>query len=371
MTLSTSTKRLLWWFLAALWTAVIFLTLPYVPVWRDWTVGHLSEYFILIVVVLILSIVLFATIIRYIRRRSRIGDYVFLVLIAFGYAYSLSRITIIVEQVHFIEYGVLACFIIYALRVDWKNPGQYLNAMLLLTLVGVVDEFVQGNLTNRVGELRDVYLNILSGSLALLWFRFCLKPVEIHTDWSAVFRFALPVAGLIILCIGIFNSRISEFGYYIKDPQIGRFYSRFPMDRLGEKLPNPEYFRTIVLPRLYAEPYSELLRSLKRTIEGETLVHIFCRDKHLDRNEFYTAYRENQIIEKYYLPYISGTASQWSEQKKSDVEQFCQGDFTQPYISPVSAHLITSFSETNQWIVIVLLELGIVLCWFALLRQGV
>ena len=370
MTLSTSTKRFLWWLAATLWTAIIFLTLPYVPVWRDWTVEHLSEYFILIVVLLVLCTVLFLTIIRFIRRKSKIGDYIILALIAFGYAYSLSRITIIVEQVHFIEYGVLACFIISALRVDWKNPGQYLNTILLITLVGVADEFVQGNLTNRVGELHDVYLNILSGALALLWFRFCMKPVEIHTNWRAAFRFALPVAGLIVMCIGIFNSRVSEFGYDITDPEIGEFYSRFPVDRLGQKLPSPELFRMVVLPRLYVEPYSELLRSLKRSIEGETLVHIFCRDKHLDRNEFYTAYRENQILEKYFLPYITGTVHRWSVPKKMDVEQSCQDNLTQLYISPVSAHLITSFSETTQWIIIVLLELGLITCWLILLFQN-
>jgi hypothetical protein len=369
MTLLKPTTRFLWWFSAALWTTIIFLTLPYVPVWQEWTTEHLSKHFILAMAVLILLIVLIATVVRFIRRKSRIGDYIFLAVIVVGYVYSLNRITIIVEQVHFIEYGGLAYLIISALRVDWKNPGQYLNALLLVTLIGVIDEFIQGNLTNRVGELHDVFLNMLSGALALLWFRFCIKPEETSTNWRIVFKFALPIIGLIVLCIGIFNSCISEFGYVIKDSEIGEFYSRFPVDRLRERLPNPEYFRTMILPRLYVEPYNELVRSLKRTITGETLVHIFCRDKHLDRNEFYTAFRENQILEKYFLPYITGTAHQWSDQKKNEVAQSCLGDFDQLYISPVSSQLITAFSETTQWIIIVLLELGIVICWFFLFRH--
>jgi hypothetical protein len=357
---------MLWWFAAASWTGVIFLTLPYVPVWRDWTAEHLGESFIFAVVAGILVFVLAATIVRFVRRKASIRDYVFLGLIVAGYAYSLSRIVIVVEQVHFVEYGVLACFIISALRVDGKDSGQYLNSLLLITLVGVADEYVQGHLANRVGELHDVYLNILSGGLALLWFRFCLKPTEMASNWRGMILFALPVVGLIILGIGVFNSRISEFGYLIKDPEIGEFYSRLPINKPAVGLPDSGYFKTEILPQLYHGPYMEMLRKLKGSLYGEVLVHIFSRDKHLEKGDMIAAFHENQILEKYFACYIIGTEQQWTDDRKAEVKKACEGDFDQRYVSPVSAQIITAFSETTQWIIIGMLEAVIIAGWFTL-----
>ncbi|KPL05968.1 hypothetical protein AMJ86_10280 [bacterium SM23_57] len=371
MKLAHPAKRFLLWFAAILWTAVIFLTLPYAPVWRDWIAEHLHEVVILIAVIAILLLVFIATMVRMIRRKASFPDYVFYVLIVIGYIYSLSRIDIVVEQVHFVEYGLLAWFIISALRTDWKDSGQYLTTLLLISLVGIVDEYIQGVLVNRVGELHDVYLNILSGALALAWLRFCVKIDETPSNWRTVFAMALPVAGLIILGIGIFNSRISQFGYYIKNPEIGEFYSRIPVDRLKDKLPGSEYFKTEILPKLSDGSYSELLSTLKGSIYSEVLVHIFCRDKRLERGDMYTAFRENQILEKYFSNFIIGTEYQWTDRKTTEVEQVCIDNFDDLYKSPVSAHIITSFSETAQWIIICILEGGIILIWLAvLLRRG-
>ncbi len=367
MSLSIRTKRFLLWFAAALWTVVIFLTLPYAPVWRDWIENNLPKDSILIAVVVILVVVFAVTLMRMIHRKATLRDYVFLGIIIIGYAYSLSRIEIVVEQVHFVEYGLLAYLIISALRVDWRDSGQYLNALLLITLVGVADEYIQGVLVNRVGELHDIYLNILSGALALVWFRFCVKPSESRSNWPMVFAFALPVAGLIILGIGIFNSRISEFGYYIKDPEIGNFYSRLPEEKLKGKLTGSEYFKAEILPKLHHSSYSELLNTVKRSMYSEVLVHIFCRDKRLERGDYYTAIRENQILEKYFLDFIDGTEHQWTAIKNTEAMEAYDGNFDELYISPVSAHIITSFSDTAQWVVIVIMELGLVLGWLVVL----
>jgi len=367
---SNSAWRFLWWFATGLWIAIIFATLRYVPVWRDWIAARFTETPIVISVIAILVAVFGVTVIRMVRQGCLIRDYLFLAIFGAGYAYSLSRISIVVEQVHFIEYGLLAYLIISALRVDWRDSGQYVTALLVITLVGVADEYVQGTLVNRVGELRDVFLNILSGALALAWFRYGVKPVELAADWRATTKLALPVIGLIILGIGIFNSRISEFGYYITDPEIGEFHSRLSEEQLKSGVPDGRRFQEQILPQLYHGSYAELVHRLKGTTDGEVLVHIFSRDKHLERGDYYTAHRENQILEKYFPGYIIGTSHQWSEDKKAEVKTACAADLGDRYVSSVSAQIITAYSQSSQWIVICVLETLIALIWLAMfLRQ--
>ncbi|NQS99269.1 MAG: VanZ family protein [candidate division Zixibacteria bacterium] len=364
MMISLPVKRILLWLQAALWTAIIYLTLPYAPIWRDWLTEKLTGYFIPITVIVLLVLVLVITIVRMVRRRSTLQDYIFLALLIAAYYYSLSRIEILIEQVHFLEYGLLAYLIIRAIRFDRQDSGGYWTAGLLVAVIGIGDEFIQGLLANRVGELHDVYLNALSGLLALCWFRICLKPYETKSDSVATSRVTLPLVGLIVLFIGVFNSRLSEFGYYVEDPEIGSFYSRLPPDKLGKEFPGCEFFASEILPKLSEDNYSGLLHTLENPLHGEVMVHIFRRWKRLNRDkDYYVAHRENQILEKYFKPYIQGTKFHWTPELKRQVEDSAAPRFDEYYLSPVSAHIITSFSEREQWIVVWIIE-GLILAGF-------
>ena len=364
--------RLIYWSLAAAWTAVIYLTLPYAPVWRDWLIERFTPYFFPVTVLTVITIVLFITLLKMIKRKSPFWDYLFLLLIAAAYVYSLIRIKIVVEQVHFLEYGLLAILVINALRFDRKEPAQYLNALLLVSFAGIVDEYIQGLLVNRVGELRDIYLNLLAAALALVWFRICLKPPEIpKSNWKPALRLTFPIMALIVLALGIFNSRISEFGYYIENPLIGAFYSRFPPQRLLNDLPEVEKFRDEMLPLLYREDYATLLKVVKIPVHAEALVHLFRRDVRLKRDrDFQVAHRENQILEKYFNPYIAGTEHQWLPDKTTLIAQAAAADTLNPYVSPVSQQIITAFSEKAQWTAIVLLEILFITGWLLLFRKN-
>ena len=370
MKISPPVKRILLWLQAALWTAIIYLTLPYAPIWRDWLTERLTGYFIPITVIVLLVLVLVITIVRMVRRRSTLQDYIFLTLLIAAYYYSLSKIEILIEQVHFLEYGLLAYLIIRAIRFDRQDPGGYWIAGLLVAVIGIGDEFIQGLLANRVGELHDVYLNALSGLLALCWFRLCLKPYENRSNSVATSQVMLPLVGVIILFIGFFNSRISEFGYFVEDPEIGGFYSRLPPDKLGKVFPGCEFFASEILPKLTGDNYSETLHSLENPIHGEVLVHIFRRWKRLSRDEdYYVAHCENQILEKYFKPYIHSTKFHWTAELKREVEDSAAARLDEYYLSPVSAHIITSFSEREQWVVIGIIEGLILVGFFYVIRK--
>jgi hypothetical protein len=358
-------RRLLYWSSVAVFITVIFLTLPYAPVWRDWLSLKLGEKFLPISVAVIIALILLWSLIRLICKRGRFSDYLFFVLIIAGYVYSLYQIKIEVEKVHFLEYGLLAVLFISALRLERKDPPQYLNSILLVTLTGIVDEYIQGILPSRVGELHDVYLNILSGALSLAWYRLCVKPVEIaRALWRKGLAIALPVSALIILSFAVFNSRISGFGYLIRDPEIGAFYSRLPAQKLVHQLPEVEKFRKVELPRLYREDYENILNEVKNPIHSEALVHIFRRDKRLKRDrDYYIGYYENKILEKYFSPYIVGTEHQWPQEFKNRVQAAAADRLSEFYLSPVSAHLVTSFTAKTQWIAVVILEMLIFSIW--------
>ena len=357
--MNVSFRRALSWVWVVLWVLVVYLTLPYAPVWRKWLVDRFSESFFPNFVASVLCIISIFTIIYLISRKARAYQYVIFILTGAGYWYSLSKIEIAVEQVHFLEYGLLAILIVNAFRFNRKDVSQFYKTMILLTLIGVVDEYIQGILVSRVGELHDVNLNILAGALALVWYRYCMNvTLEEKSEWFTAVKFSLPIAGLIILIIGFFNIRISEFGYYIEDDEIGAFYSRMTAEQLLNNPPEVEKFRSTVLPRLFIDHYADILREVETPVHSEILVHIFRRFKRLKDNQDYAvSYRENQILEKYFLPFIENTDYQWHPGKKDKVFQAAEQDLDTYYISPVSEHLIVSFSEKTMWSVIVILEI--------------
>jgi len=365
-----STIRFFNWLRVILWTGIIFATLPYARTWTDWITQRFSGYFIPAIVYAILLYFLIYTIVWMIKSRSSRADYVLLIIVTAGYLYSLLKITIIIEQVHFIEYGILAYFFLKAIRHYRSDAGVYLIAAFAVTLVGIIDEIIQGFLPDRVGELHDVYLNIISGLLALCWYRITLKPSETTGHFTTAWIAALPIFGVILILIGFFNSYFSDFGYLIKDEEIGAFYSRRHPSQ-----PPPDSlliagFRNNVLPQLYQTHYSILLKSVEHTLAEETLVHIFRRDRHLRDKDFITVHRENQILEKYFQPFIAGTDHQWPPEKVEQLKTVVKEQLNEPYVSPVAEHLITSFSERAQWIFIALLEIAIIVVIVIIKRVG-
>ena len=71
-----------------------------------------------------------------------------------------------VERIHFIEYAVLGLLISRA--VDARTLSRIIYTGSLITLIGAVDEIIQWFLPNRVGDMRDVFMNSVGG-LSGLW----------------------------------------------------------------------------------------------------------------------------------------------------------------------------------------------------------
>ncbi len=76
------------------------------------------------------------------------------------------------ERTHLIEYGVVAIFIYEALAErasqERRVPVPALLAILITTLIGILDECIQAFLPNRVFDPRDILFNFLAGVMAVI-----------------------------------------------------------------------------------------------------------------------------------------------------------------------------------------------------------
>jgi hypothetical protein len=91
--------------------------------------------------------------------------------VAAAYLMVFVRIEIPEERTHLVEYGVVAVFIYEALKErtsqDRRVPVPALLAVLATSLIGVVDECLQGLLPSRVFDPRDILFNVLAAVMAV------------------------------------------------------------------------------------------------------------------------------------------------------------------------------------------------------------
>ena len=91
--------------------------------------------------------------------------------VAATYVLVFVRFTSTEERSHLIEYGVVAAFIHEALaeRASQGRPVPFYPALAVLAtaLIGVVDEFIQRFIPNRVFDPQDIFFNAMAGAIAV------------------------------------------------------------------------------------------------------------------------------------------------------------------------------------------------------------
>ncbi|MCC7263635.1 MAG: VanZ family protein [Candidatus Latescibacteria bacterium] len=164
------------WGLALLYIAFVYSTIPLMPVvWRtlsEHTQGAVRYLGIGVVFSLGLALVLKA---RKGRAGRRWWTWVGLLGVGLAYAYLLQHFARFpAERLHLVEYGLVSYLLLRALSLDLPAPRAYIVALLLTALVGAGDELIQWVLPERVFEMKDVQLNLVSGILGLLAVRLSL-----------------------------------------------------------------------------------------------------------------------------------------------------------------------------------------------------
>ena len=96
--------------------------------------------------------------------------------------YAMSLEYIPANRIHFFQYCPLAILGLEALRFRVPDRNVYLWTFLLVSLIGVGDEFLQGLLPDRYFDTKDVVLNSLAGLLALAFVGFAVR--EENYPWG-------------------------------------------------------------------------------------------------------------------------------------------------------------------------------------------
>lgn len=203
----------------------------------------------------------------------------------------------VVEKIHLVQYGSLA-FLLYQAQRRAGDPSILVVPLLGALVGGTLEEWVQWWSQVRVGEIKDVMLNAYAGVCGLLAGLALLPPERFSWTIPPGRRRALGVAaaGSMILT-GAFYQQ-AHLGHVVRDPAIGAFHSAFTAEEL------------LSLSRQRAESWARKAPDFQSPFQGEDRYaseagwHVGHRNVNRESGRAVVAWRENQILEKYYSPFL-------------------------------------------------------------------
>ena len=229
------------------------------------------------------------------RRRERYTWIVAAVALAVGYGWA-SRTGIAdadaAERFHFIEYGCIAVLFYKAWRP--ASDGAVLVMPLVAgILVGTLEEWLQWFVPGRVGEAKDVLLNLVGVTAGVLFAIGLDPPSRLTLTLHRATR--RQAAALMVIAIvafaGFFQS--VHLGHEIADREAGVFRSRYDAATLRE-VSASRAARWKTAPPL---TWTRFSREDQYLTEG--VAHVRRRNQRWDEGSLLAARHENLILEKY------------------------------------------------------------------------
>jgi hypothetical protein len=377
------------WFFFFLWVGMIFAAVPLAPKFLKW----LGDMFPLVAIVYgTIIVILIATVIAVVyvfrKLRGRWPQMLWLVgtLMVFVYFCGYETKTP-QEALHFLEYGFLGLLAFRALSHRIQDITVYGVAIAAVALVGTADEIVQWMTPGRYWDYHDVRFDAFSAALAQVVLAKGLRPpfISAKVPRSSVRRLCIMVMSVLLLlaCCVLNTPRrvvwyadkipslefllrnegiMTEFGHRHVDRDIGTFYSRYSIEDLLfiDTARGQSYGRRVADEFLIHSNINVLCHL--RAAGTEPFLHEFA--SHMDRRDHYgaaslkyspnnslfnyhqtVAYRENQLLEKYYGTSLTNSGHVLPpaviESWKSHMNT------ARPFRSPVSGHLITELRPTE------------------------
>lgn len=257
------------------------------------------------------------------------------------------------ERVHFIEYGLIA-FLFYRVWRAAGDPSCLLLPVLAGLFVGLAEEWLQWFLPVRVGELHDVWLNLVAVSCGLVFSVAANPPAAFSWRLRQGSRRRLAVAsGMVVLALAFFIDQV-HLGHLVDRDGLGLFRSHYTEARLVE----------LSRERSASWPSNPplVLRRLSREDQymDEGLWHV--RRRNLGRP--HEAWAENRILEEFYAPvldtpsYVSASGHRWSAGQRADAEEQAVGaGFSPPesagdhgrHVSEAAPYPIYTFPRWWLW----------------------
>ena len=154
------------WILIIIYVLFIYLSLPYFPAFITILRGFFSKELLnLLSLALTISFFLMLSVWVY-NKEYKVKQFLLIISPLMLLTYLSLSLDVWVERIHFIEYAFLGILISRAVNVI--NLQGIIYTGFLVTLIGAVDEIIQWFLPNRVGDMRDVFMNSVGG-LSGLW----------------------------------------------------------------------------------------------------------------------------------------------------------------------------------------------------------
>jgi hypothetical protein len=177
-------KRFIFWSLLALYVSLIFYFTPYAYPALKFLVDKTKFNLNLVMSLLgIFMFIYFFLVLIKIKNLRTVRASLILIFIAMGYIILFVIFTKNpVERFHLFEYGVLSYFIYQALAIDLHEENLYGWGMIIVILVSSLDELFQVSLPHRFGDLKDIFINSLSGLLGFGALNTTHKPHVIEND---------------------------------------------------------------------------------------------------------------------------------------------------------------------------------------------
>ena len=303
------------------------------------------------------------------------------------------------EALHFVQYGALGFLGYWALRHRLKDVSVYFGAAVIGAIVGTLDEALQWITPDRYWGFDDIWLDFAGAALVQIAISKGIRPTTVAGAPSpSSIRFVCRLAALALVLLGASllntparvawctehipflgflkenSTAMVEYGYRYVDPEIGTFYSRLQPHELAQSDENRGKEVAQILDN-FGGDRSKLSRFLERyTSFGnpfvhEALVHIFRREVYLEASTqeepeedlrflVTVAYRENQIMEKYFAKTLHTSTLVMRAEEVDRLRPHLWLD--NPYYSAVSSNIISRFSEAQIVAIFALALLGLI-----------
>jgi hypothetical protein len=340
--------------LAAAVSALVILSAPFVSQIRFWIRDTFPGHFVLIVGGLIAAAVAVAVVgaIARIRDRRAVRYSGILAAVLIAGAYSTAMATDnaqanAVERFHFVEYG-LVTFLFYRAWRPIGDASVLVLPVLAGLLVGTLEEWFQWFVPVRVGEMRDVFLNLVAILCGLLFSVSVDPPDRLSGAWRRGSRIRAGLfAAAVVLVFAAFVDSV-HLGTRIVDPAAGTFTSRYDADTLA------------ALARRRASEWAVRKPAVERLSRedqflSEGILHVQERNRRWEADDAAGAWQENLILESYYSPVLdttypqpSGATHRWSPEHRAEAERRAGGG-AGSYVSAADGGFIRVWPRGLVW----------------------
>jgi hypothetical protein len=353
-------------FIACATSAAIVLSAPFMGQLQSLLRGSLStRAYVMVLGIAVAGAIVAAIVTAFLRIRERRGPRLLIMALALGVGAVYTGLMSTgdaaidaVERVHFVEYGLVAV-LFYRVWRPAADPSSLVLPVLCGVLVGTLDEWLQWFIPYRVGETKDVFLNLTAIVCGLL-FGIALEPPRAFSWWprpGSLRRVAVAKVVVVIAFAGFVDS--VHLGYELAADGIGRFRSRYTATELDALQRDRD-------TRWQADPPIGIRRlSREDQYLDEALWHVRERNRRWDEGDITAAFHENLILERFFTPvldrptYAAREGTRWARAQRADAE--ARSAPAPAFVSRAEPRAILTWPKAIYWGVVLALAAVILL----------